>query len=173
MVSRCCSLLISAVDRGATAPRRLSQSIKTGGRAMDGLTARSASPITSPSRRSMADPLGVTAIAPAAMISETNRNAIKGRNRVTSHLDLHHLANPEVPDDLHDNRAFQHQVAEVLLKERRHVVRVDRRQRNGQKRRQTEKHIPGESTVRRVDADLAQDLESFPDHVRQVVENLR
>src|SRR5690349_21616695 len=102
MVSRCCSLLISAVDRGAAAPSFLNQSMTKGGRPDVGLTARSASPITSPRRRSIVVALGVMAIAPPAISSEMNRNAINGRNSSTSHLDLHHAANPEVPDDLHD-----------------------------------------------------------------------
>src|SRR6476661_8534551 len=102
MVSRCCSLLISELDRGAAAPIRLSQSMTAGGRVDDGLTARSASPITSPSRRSITVALGVIAIAPAAISSDMNKNAIKGRSSSTSHLDLHHTANPDVPDCLHD-----------------------------------------------------------------------
>src|SRR5262249_31830262 len=137
MVSRCCSLLISEADLGAAAPSFLSQSITKGGRPELGLTALADSPITSPSRRSMVVALGVMAIAPAATSSDTNRNAINGRNRPTSHLDLHHLADPEVPDDLHDDRAFQHDVAQAFAEERRHEFGVDDRQRDRQKRRQT------------------------------------
>ena len=41
-----------------------------------------------------------------------------------------------------------------------------------QHRRQRQQHVAGESAVRRVDADLAENLEPLAHHVRQVLENL-
>src|SRR6266853_5860571 len=174
MTSRCCSLLISDVDLGAAAPTRRSQSIATGGSIDDvGLTALADSPMTSPRRRSIVVALGVMAIAPAVTSSDTNRNAISGRNSITSHLDLHHLANPEVANHLHDKHAFEHDVAQMLAEQRRHVFGIDQRQRDRQKRRQAQQYEPGKLAVRRMDANLPQNLEPLAHHMRQVVKNLR
>src|ERR1051325_9931478 len=172
MISRCWSLLISDVDRGAAAPSFRSQSMTNGGRPDVGFTALSASPITSPRRRSIVVALGVNASAPPAISSDTNRNAIKGRNSGTSHLDLHHATNPEVPDDLHHEHALEHQVSQMLAEERRHVFRVDDRQCDRKKRRQAKKHVSGEPPMRRVHANLALDLETLSNDMREIVENL-
>ena len=99
------------------------------------------SPTTSSRRRSSVPaPLGASAIAPAVDSSVTKMNPSTGISSVTLYLDLDDLANPEVPDRLHDDRAQDHHLAHVLVEQQRHVVGVDERQRDGQRRRQRQQH---------------------------------
>ncbi len=67
----------------------------------------------------------------------------------------------------------QHHLAHALAEQQLHVLRVDERQRDGERRRQRQQHVAGEAAVRRVHAHLALDLEALADDVREVVENLR
>ena len=52
------------------------------------------------------------------------------------------------------------------------MVRVDEHQRDGESRGQRQQDVAREAAVRRVDADLSQNLEALTHHVREVVENL-
>ena len=54
-----------------------------------------------------------------------------------------------------------------------HVLGVDERQRDAERRRQRQQHVAGEAAVRRVHAHLPLDLEALAHDVREVVENLR
>ena len=52
------------------------------------------------------------------------------------------------------------------------MLRVDERERDGERRRQRQQHVAGEAAVRGVHAHLPQDLEALAHDVREVVEDL-
>src|SRR5581483_4886852 len=110
--------------------------------------------------------------APAAMRSDTNRNASTGRSNVTLHLDLDDLSNPHEPDRLQDHTGNQHRLTHALVEEWRHELGIDVRQRDRKRRGQRQQHVAGKSPVRGMHADLAQDLETLADDVCEVVEDL-
>src|SRR5688572_14266100 len=113
---------------------------------------------------------GANAIAAPTISSETNRNARIGSS--TLHLDLDDLADPDVADELHDDRGGDHLLPHALREEELHVIRVDEHQRDGERRRKRQQDIAGEAAVRGMHADLPQNLEALAYHVREVVENL-
>src|SRR5690348_6243838 len=83
-------------------------------------------PRSSPRRRSM------VAVAPcdidratAATSSETKRNPIRGSNRVTLHLDLDDLTNPDEADRLHHERHHQHRLPQFVGEQQMDVVGAD------------------------------------------------
>ena len=69
--------------------------------------------------------------------------------------------------------ADDHHLAHPLFEQAVHVLGVDERQRDCEKRRQRHQHVTGEPAVRGVHAHLAANLESLADDGREVVENLR
>src|SRR3954447_12041514 len=105
-------------------------------------------PVTSPSRRSMALALGDNAIATPPMSSEAKTNARSGSSSVTLHLDLDDLANPDIPNHLHDDRDHQQLLAHSRLEQQFHVRRIDDLERDAQRRRQRHQHPAGEPAVR-------------------------
>src|SRR5262247_1188895 len=111
-------------------------------------------------------PLGDSTIAAAAMRSETKTNPSSGRSNVTLHLDLDDLTNPEVPDRLHDNGAHDHHLAHSFLEQQVHVIGVDPGEGHAKRRRQPQQHVASEPSVRRVDANLPQNLEPLADDMR-------
>src|SRR3954470_10661602 len=118
-------------------------------------------PVTSPSRRSMALALGDNAIATPPMSSEAKTNARSGSSSVTLHLDLDDLANPDIPNHLHDDRDHQQLLAEFLVEEQLHVCRVDDLQRHAKCGGQRHEDPTREPAVSRMDPDLPQNLEPF------------
>src|SRR5688572_26649554 len=130
--------------------------------------------VSSSSRRSMAEARrGISAIAAAVMIRVPKTNASNGRSIVTLHLDFDDLLDPQVPDGLHDERAEEHHLPHALPEQQVHVLGVDERQRDTEHRRQSEQHVAGEPAVRRVNPNLAEDLEALAHDVREVLEDLR
>src|SRR5712692_10581637 len=130
-------------------------------------------PVTSPSRRSIAAAeSGASASAAAATSSDPNMKASNAINTVTLHLDLDDPADPEEPNRLHHEGNEQRHLAHAVLEEQLHVLRVEHRQDDAQRRRQGQQDEGGEAAVRGVHANLPADLESLADHVREVVENL-
>src|SRR5581483_3270628 len=130
-------------------------------------------PVTSPRRRSMALEPGDRAMAAPATRSDANTNARSGSIKVTLHLDLDDVADPDIANHLHHDRRHQQLLAEPLMEQEIHVRRIDHRQRRTERRRERHQDPAGEPAVRRMDADLAEDLEPLAHDVRQVVENLR
>src|SRR4029450_12279739 len=63
--------------------------------------------------------------------------------------------------------------AHALTEQQVHMFRIDERQRDTEKCRQRKQDVTGQSAMCRVDADLAQNLESFAHDVREVLENFR
>src|SRR5687767_15013046 len=97
--------------------------------------ARTGPPPISPNRRSInAAAPGASAIAAAATSSEPNRNASRGSNRFTLHLDLDDLANPEVADRLHDDGDANRHLPHAVLEQQLGVLRADERQRERERR---------------------------------------
>src|SRR5262249_38657501 len=128
----------------------------------------------SPRRRSIVEVApDDRAIAAAVTSSAANRNASTGRSMAALDLDFDDLTDPDVSDGLHDDRADQHRLPHPLVKQQAHVLGIDERQGDGERRWQRQQHVAGEAAVRGVDADLTADLEPLADHVGEVVENLR
>src|SRR5688500_2807054 len=120
---------------------------------------RMRAPRISPSRRSTTlAGLVVSAMAPAATIMATNKNARSGSRNVTLHLDLDHLTNPEEADRLQDDRSGQHDLSHAFVEEQVHHFRVDARQHHRQHGGQRQQHVAREASVRGVDADLPANL---------------
>src|SRR5581483_11727921 len=124
MTSRCCSLPVSFADFGATSPMRFRNA--TALLANCASSALVGAPVTSPRRRSIAAASpGANAYAAPTTTALAKRNASSGRSRVTSHLDLDHLTDPQIADRLQHDRPHQHHLTHVLAEEEVHVFRVD------------------------------------------------
>src|SRR5438094_10414822 len=120
-----------------------------------------------------ADRVDSRAYASAVISSDPHTNASTGNKSVTLHLDLHDLLDPEKTNRLHHNRRHDHHLPDLVLEQHLHVLGVDNRQRESQKRGQRQQHVAGEPAVRGVHAYLPADLESLANHRGKIVENLR
>jgi hypothetical protein len=73
---------------------------------------------------------------------------------------------------LHDDGRHDHRLADLVVEQHVHVIRVDHLQGDAEKGREREQHVAGKPAVRGVHAHLAANLEPLADDVREVVQNL-
>src|SRR5579864_4045256 len=128
--------------------------------------------------------LGVTTAAPkkkTTITMVTNTTIVKIRGNIDTPASLDLLLSNLDPDDLPDHEishrlqsdpADQQRVADGIGKERLNEGRIERHHDHHNDRRHTHQQRHGEAPLGGVDAHLALNLETLPDHVREVVENL-